>query len=480
MENRVFDVAVFGGGVIGASIFNALVKSGYDAVLIEKGTDVAVGTSKANSAIIHAGFDAKPGTNKAKFNVEGNRMYPDVCARLGVPLKKIGSYVIGNNENAVKELIERGKQNGVNDLVYKNKTALKKEIPNVGDDVTCGLFAPSSYIINPYLYTITLAEEGVVNGGVVQLRYNTKNIKKQKGLFVISNGKKQLMAKQVVNACGAGYNDIAQLVGCEKYPLVFKRGEYFVLDHSERNLVKSTIFPLPDAHSKGILVTPTVDGNILVGPTSYESTSEPITTDGGLNEIREKCRRLISNVDLSKTIRNFSGVRTLTGEDFVIEKSKAVAGVVNIVGICSPGLSSAPAIAKYVVGLLGLKYNPNVKTVKIKPYLVLNNLSDAEKTKYIKKNPSYGRIVCKCEGVSEGEIIDAIHRPIIPTTTDGIKRRVRPGMGRCQGGFCLDKVIKIISQQTGIPFDDIEKDSIGSKWIVDEVKGGYEKWKQMC
>lgn len=475
MENRVFDVAVFGGGVIGASVFNVLVKSGYDAVLLEKGTDISVGTSKANSGIVHAGFDAKPGTNKAKFNVEGNRMYPEICARLGVPLKKIGAYVIGNNESVVKDLIARGKQNGLTDLEYKNKTALKREIPNISDDITCGLFAPSSYIVNPYLYTICLAEEGVVNGGVVKLRYNAKSVKTVKGMYVISNGKEVVVAKQIVNACGAGYNDVAKLIGSEEYSLVFKRGEYFVLDHSERNLVKSTIFPLPDAHSKGVLITPTVDGNILVGPTSYVSSVESITTDAGLNEIREKCRKLISNVDLSKTIRNFSGVRTIVGDDFVVEKSKLKAGVVNLAGICSPGLSSAPAIAKYVVGLLGLKYNPNVKTIKIKPYLVLNNLSDTEKTKYIKKNSSYGRIVCKCEGVSEGEIIDAINRPIVPTTTDAIKRRVRPGMGRCQGGFCLDKVIKILSEQTGVLFDNIEKDSAGSKWIADEVKGGYDK-----
>lgn len=474
MENKIFDVAVFGGGVIGTCIFNGLVKSGYNAVLIERGTDVCVGTSKANSAIIHAGFDAKPGTFKARFNVEGNLMFPELCSRLGVSLKKIGAFVIGNNEDAVRELLNRGKLNGVDDLKYLNKSALKKAIPNVSDDVTCGLFAPSSYIVNPFLLTITLAEEGVVNGGKVELNFDTKSITKS-DCFEITDGRKTIKAKRLVNACGAGYNDMAKLIGSEKYKLVFKRGEYFVLDHSERDLVKSTIFPLPDAHSKGILITPTVDGNILVGPTSYESDDEPLTTDAGLNEIREKCKRLISNVDLSKNIRNFSGVRTIVGDDFVIERSKKVKDVVNLAGICSPGLSSAPAIAKHVIGLLGLQFNPEVRTKKITPYLILNQLSDKEKTKLIKKNPSYGRIVCKCENISEGEIIDAINRPLRCTTTDGVKRRVRPGMGRCQGGFCLDKVIKILAKENKCAFDDIKKDGQESKWIVTDVKGGYDR-----
>lgn len=471
---KIFDVAVFGGGVIGASVFNALVKSGYSAVLIEKGLDVSVGTSKANSAIVHAGFDAKPGTLKAKFNVEGNKMFPEICARLGVPLKNIGAYVVGNNERAVLDLINRGKQNGVTNLKYLDKTALKTQISNISDEVTCGLFAPSSCICNPYLLTITLAEEGVVNGGKVELNFHTRAIAKQNGVFAIT-GEKRIFTKQIVNACGAGYNDIAKLLGAEQYPLTFKRGEYFVLDHSEKDIVKSTIFPLPDAHSKGILITPTVDGNILVGPTSYESDSSTITTDMGLNEIREKCKKLISNVDLSKCIRNFAGTRTIVGDDFVVEKSKAVSGVVNLAGICSPGLSSAPAIAKYVVELLGLNYNPNVKTEKIKPYLVLSALSDKEKTKYIKQNPSYGKIVCKCENVSEGEIVDAINRPIRPITTDAIKRRVRPGMGRCQGGFCLDKVIGILARENKMDFNSIKKDGENSTWVADNVKGGFDK-----
>lgn len=473
MKMEIYDVAVFGGGVVGACIFNNVVKSGYKAVLIEKGTDLCVGTSKANSGIIHAGFDAKPGTKKARFNVEGNKMFPAMCSRLGVPLKKIGAYVIGNDEKKVSELIERGKQNGINDLVFCNKNALKKLIPNVSDDVTCGLFAPSSYIVNPLLLTITLAEEGVVNGGKVELNYTAKKIIDMNEYFEISDGQKVIKARQVVNACGSGYNDIAKLIGSEKYKIEYKRGEYFVLDHSEMAVVRSTIFPLPSAHSKGVLITPTVDGNILVGPTSYESDKSTITTDDGLKEIREKSGLLIKDINLSKNIRNFSGVRSIVGDDFVIERSAKVGGVINVAGICSPGLSSAPAIAKYVMELLSMKYDLGVKTAKIKPYKSLNDYTVAERTKLIKKNPRYGKIVCKCEGVSEGEIVDAINRPIRPTTTDGIKRRVRAGMGRCQGGFCLDRVISILAKENRMDKNDVLKEGAKSNWIVDDVKGGF-------
>lgn len=472
---EIFDVAVFGGGVIGACTFNNLIKSGYKAILLEKGTDVCVGISKANSAIIHAGFDAKPNTLKARFNVEGSRMFPGMCQRLGVPLKKVGAYVIGSDELKVNELIARGKLNGVNDLVFCNKTALQKLIPNVSDEITCGLFAPSSFIVNPFLLTITLVEEGIINGGKVELNYSAVAIEKKGNYFEITDGKKVIRAYKIVNSCGAGYNDIAKLMGAEKYKLEFKRGEYFVLDHSEMGLVRSTIFPLPDAHSKGVLITPTVDGNILVGPTSYESDKSTVTTEDGLNEIRTKCSRLIKDVNLGKNIRNFAGVRTIVGDDFVVENSKRVEGVVNVAGICSPGLSSAPAIAKYIVELLGFKYDPNVKNVKLKPYPNFNGLSNASKTKLIKKNPKYGKIICKCEGVSEGEIIDAINRPLRPTTTDGIKRRVRAGMGRCQGGFCLDRVIEILARENKMPFNDVKKEGQNSNWVASDVKGGFDE-----
>ena len=470
MNKSIYDVAVFGGGVIGSSIFNALVKSGYNVVLIEKGLDLAVGATKANSAIVHAGYDAEPNTLKAMLNVEGNKMFPSMCKRLGLPLKKIGSYVIGDNVKAVNDLYNKGKINGVKNLKVLNKKQLQKKLPNLSDNITYGLICKNSFVVSPYLLTVCLAEEGVVNGGKVLLNFQTESIIKSENVFKISNGQTIIYANNIVNSCGSGYNDLAKLIGSEQYDITFKRGEYYVLDHSEKNLVPSTIFPLPSQHGKGILVTPTIDGNILVGPTSYLSDASTKTTSEGLKEISEKCKALINNVNLAKCIRNFSGIRTIVGNDFVIEKSKKVDNVINLAGICSPGLSSSPAIAKYVMKLLGFKYNINKKSIKIKPYTNLNTMSLKQKNALIKSNEDYGKIICKCENISKGEIIDAIHRPITPITTDAIKRRVRAGMGRCQGAFCLDRVINILATENNCELHNINKEMPNSEIIVANIK----------
>ena len=463
---EIFDVAIIGGGVVGACIFDDLALSGYKTVLIEKELDVSTGASKANSALIHAGFDAKPNTLKARFNVEGNLMYPYICDRLGLKLDKCGAFVIGDNPDMIKDLIYRGKSNGVKGLKALNHTQLKKLIPNITDNITCGLFAENAYIINPYLLTICLAEEGVVNGGQVDLDFDTLKIINKGNYFEIASKDKIILAKKIVNSAGAGYNDIAKLIGSENYRIEYRRGEYYVLDNSEYGVVKSTVFPLPTKAGKGVLVTPTIDGNILVGPTSYVSDSSTITTSSGLKDIREKDGNMLNNINLSKTIRVFSGVRTIVGDDFVIEKSKKVDNVVNIAGICSPGLSSAPAISKYVINeLLSLKYNHNPKANKIKPYFRLQEKSIKEQNKLIRKNSDYGRIICKCEGISLGEIKDAINRPIKPTTMDGIKRRVRAGMGRCQGGFCNDRVAMILADEYGLKISDIKKEHHNSNYV---------------
>ncbi len=478
---KIYDVAILGGGVIGCAVFNALSKSGYSAVLLEKGGDVSVGTSKANSGIVHAGFDAKQGTLKARFNVEGNKMFPALCKRLGLPLKKLGAYVVGNDLNAINELYKRGQINGVSGLSVLNRTQLKQALPNINDNINYALFAENSYVVSPYLLSICLAEEGIVNGGHVVLNYNAIKIAYNDASVAkncnqpawhITDGDVRVFAKNIVNSTGNAYNEVAKLMGTEQYDIAFKRGEYYVLDSTESGIVNSTIFPMPEAHSKGVLITPTVDGNILVGPTSYESTASTKTTKQGLNSVKDKSSVLINGINLGKAIRTFSGVRSVVGEDFVIEKSKLKPNVINLAGICSPGLSSAPAIAKHVVELLGLNYNPNVKTNKIAPYTCLKRLSEAKRNELIAKNPLYGKIICKCENISEGEIVDAINRPLKATTTDGIKRRVRAGMGRCQSAFCLDRVIGILAKQNKVEFDSIVKENSGSNIVVANIKEG--------
>ncbi len=465
--NRISkDAVIIGAGVVGVSIFNDLTRSGYDVAIIEKELDVSTGTTKANSGLIHAGFDCKPNTLKAKLNVEGNAMYPEICARLGVELKRLGAYVVGNDEEAVNNLMEKGKANGVKGMKKLSNSALHKLLPNLTPEMTTGLFAENAYIIDPYFYTICLAEEGVINGGEIYFDYHIKSIKQTANGYVISNGKEEIITPIIFNAAGAGYNDVAKLLKSELYNVVHRRGEYYVLDHSEKDVVKSTIFPLPTKAGKGVLVTPTVNGNILVGPTSYESDDTTVTTAEGLADIATKVKKMVDNVNLGKTIRVFAGVRSIVGEDFVIEPSQKCKGVINIAGICSPGLSSAPAISQMAIGLSGLKYDPTIRCNKIAPYTNLSKMSVAEKNALIRRDKDYGLIVCKCEGITLGEIKDAINRPIRPRTMDGIKRRVRAGMGRCQGGFCNDKVAMIISQENNIPLNSVVKEKSNGYYML--------------
>lgn len=471
-ENKIYDCVVIGAGVVGASVFNAVTKSGYSCLLIDKSCDVATGASKANSGLVHAGFDAKPNTLKAKLNVEGNKMYPSICKRLGLPLKKLGALVVGNNQEIVEELYNRGLQNGVRNLEVLNRQQLLALEPNLSDEVSCGLFAKDAYVVSPYLLTICLTEEAIINGGEVLLNTTITKVKEEKGLFVLSTTYGIYVARKVVNCAGAGFNTVAKVLKTEPIDLEFRRGEYYVLDSTESKIVNHTIFPLPSKTSKGILVTPTVDGNILVGPTSYPSTDGTQTTPDGLAEIKSKSQLLIKNVNLKKTIRTFSGVRAISGDDFVIRISQKNKNVVYAGGICSPGLSSAPAIAKMVVELLGFEYDPNKKTKQIVPYTLLKDLPVSKQNELISKNKKYGQIVCKCEGITAGDIIFALRRPLPVVSTDGIKRRVRAGMGRCQGGFCLDGVISLIAKENNMELEQVLKENIGSNHIVGSIREG--------
>ena len=475
MGKEIYDVAIIGAGVCGVSIFNDLILRGYNVVLLEKEQDVSVGTTKANSGIIHAGFDAKPGTLKAKLNVEGNLMFPDICARINVPLVKCGAYVIGNDESVVDELVSRAKDNNVKGVKKLDRKALKQRLNNITDNITTGLFAENSYIIEPYFYTICLAEEAVHNGGKLMLDFDVTKAKLVKDIWTISSKNSSVNAKIVINASGFAYNQVAKILGAEQYDIQYRRGEYYVLDHSERNIVPSTIFPLPTKDGKGVLVTPTASGNILVGPTSYISTDDTITTESGLKDIATKSSSMLNNVNLGKAIRVFSGVRTVVGDDFVIAKSNKAKNVVNLAGICSPGLSSAPAIANYVRTMLGMNNDLKKGLKQLSPYTKLSELSVEEKNRLIAKNKDYGKIVCKCENITLGEIKDAINRPIKPTTMDGIKRRIRPGMGRCQGGFCNDKVALILAKENKMKLEDIVKEKKDGKYIVGNVTSKGEK-----
>ncbi|MBQ9790428.1 MAG: FAD-dependent oxidoreductase [Clostridia bacterium] len=468
-NNDMFDYVIVGAGIVGSSIFSALARSGKSVCMIDKALDVGTGAAKANSGLVHAGFDAKPGTLKAKLNVLGNKMYPLEAKRLGLSIKKTGAYVVGNDKEKLEELLARGKTNGVDGLHLLSGSELKAKLPMLNPEIKYALFAENAYVISPYMFTICLAEEGIVNGGRVVLGFDAKRIKKHGDIFTISDGFDEIKTKYIINSSGAGYNEIANMIGSEIYELEFRRGEYFVLDSTEKNLVPSTVFPLPSKAGKGVLVTPTVDGNILVGPSSQLSDDITKTTAEGLSFVRSQASNMIPSINFKKTIRIFSGIRTVVGDDFVIEKSREMPNVINIAGICSPGLSAAPAIALYVLNLLGLDTKiPAAK--KIKPYVALSSLPVSKKNELIARNPLYGKIVCKCEGISEGEIVDALSRPLRVVSVDGIKRRTRTGMGRCQGGFCLSKTIELIAKKNNITLFDVVKENKGSNIIVSGVK----------
>lgn len=469
---KIYDVLIFGAGVVGTCLATDLARSGYSVCLVDKASDVSTGASKANSGLVHAGFDAKPGTLKAKLNVEGNKMYPSLCKRLGLKLRKLGAVVIGNNTQTVKELYDRGIANGVKNLFVLSREELLKILPNITENVTCGLLAKDAYVVCPYLLTICMAEEAILNGATVLLEFDAKKIRKNNGLFEISDGKTTVFAKKVINSAGAGVNDVAKLLKTETYPIVFKRGEYFVLEQSEAHIAPVTVFPLPEKGSKGILITQTLDENILVGPTSYESDDSTKTTREGLNLVAEKSGLLLSNVNLRKSIRQFSGVRTICGDDFVIEQSKIDNDVLTLAGICSPGLSSAPAISKYAIEKMGLIYNPTIKNKQIEPYFLFKDLKNAEKNQLLSKDHTYGELVCKCENITKGDILNALDRPLKIHSVDGIKRRVRAGMGRCQGGFCSIPVAEIIAKTRKIPLEEVLKENKNSNVFTYPIRGG--------
>lgn len=464
------DCLVIGGGVVGAAIFNKLTRIGKRVALIDKASDVATGASKANSGIVHAGHDPEPGTLKAKLNVEGSGIFPALCKRLSVPLKNCGALVVGDDYNKVKALYDRGQINKVKGLEILNREQLLKIVPNLQDNITVGLYAKTSSIVSPYLLTITLAEEGIINGGKVFLEEDLVSCKKQGGVYVVTTKKNTFETRYIINSAGAGYNEVANILGAETYDIKFRRGEYFVFSKQSTTRVPCTIFPLPTAIGKGVLITPTVDGNFLVGPTGQDSDDVTKTTADGLNEIRAKAGLIIKDINFKNAIREFSGIRVISGDDFIIENSKKAEGVVNIAGICSPGLTSAPAIANYVCKLLKFPTKELENLKKIEPYKMLKDYPVKVQNEMIARDKNYGEIVCKCEKITKGDVLNALNRPLKVRSVDAVKRRTNAGMGLCQGGFCFTKVVNAIREVRKIRYEDVLKENRGSEVAVGDIR----------
>lgn len=471
----IYDSMIIGGGVVGTAIFNKLVRIGKKVALIDKASDVSTGASKANSGLVHAGYDPEPGTLKAKLNVRGSELFPKLTKRLHVPYKRTGALVVGDNKEMLERLYERGKRNGVKELSILTREEILKLVPDLKEGNNYALYAKTAGIVSPYLLTIALADEGVLNGGKIFLEEDIKKVEREGEIFKVVTKKNTFLARNIINSAGAGYNEVAKLLKSEEYPLTFRRGEYFVFSSTAPLDVPCTIFPLPTKLGKGVLITPTVDGNFLIGPTSEDGEDITKTTDSGLNDIKKKAGLILNNINFKNAIREFSGVRVISGDDFIIEKSQKQPGVINLAGICSPGLSSAPAIAEYVVELLGydLKEKENLK--ELKDYTLLKNLPLNKQKELIKGNPDYGEVVCKCEKITKGDILSALNRPLKVRSVDGIKRRTNAGMGGCQGGFCFTKVVNLILKSRKIKYEEVLKENRGSEVAVGNIRE-VDKW----
>lgn len=476
----MYDIAVIGGGVIGASVIRELTKFNLKAVVLEKDYDVCCGASKANSGIAHAGFDAKPGTLKAKFNVLGARMMQDYCKELGVKYKNNGALVIAYNDDdkqTLQELLNRGKQNGVNELELLTKERLIDLEPNISVNAVAALYAKTSAIICPYDLTLAGIGNAMDNGACLKLEFEVVKIEKADDCFNIYSSKGDcVQASVIVNCAGANSGKIAALVG-DDIKIGLRRGEYILLDRESGDFVSHTIFCTPTEKGKGILITNTVDGNVLLGPTAEEVESEEkITTEEGLLTVQNKARAMAENVPFYNTITSFAGIRAYSCDrhDFIIEESSVTPGVIHVAGIESPGLTSAPAIAEYVVNeLIGrhfkLEKNKNFNGKRKKEY-DFQNMSGQEKNELIKKDAKFGNIICRCEQITEGEIVQALHDNPPACSVDGIKRRTRAGMGRCQGGFCMSRVAEIISRELNIPIEQVTKKGEGSELVTGKTK----------
>ncbi|MBR6396973.1 MAG: NAD(P)/FAD-dependent oxidoreductase [Lachnospiraceae bacterium] len=481
----MYDAVIIGAGVIGSAIARELSRFDLNICVIEKDEDVCNGTSKANSAIIHAGFDAVPGTLKARFNVLGNRMMDTVSKELDIPFKRCGSLVTclkGQDRSELEKLLKRGEENGVTGLKILNRNEILEIEPGVSDEVEYALFAPTGGIVCPFNMTIAYAENAFTNGVSFKLNTEVTNITKENDHYNINtlnheDGNKDVLeTKLVINAAGVYADKLNNMVSEKKLHITARKGEYLLLDKEAGNTVSHTIFQLPGAMGKGVLVTPTVHGNLLVGPTAkdIEDKEGVNTTAEGLERVSKMSGLSVKNVPLRQVITSFAGLRAHEdSDDFIIGEAPDAKGFINVAGIESPGLSSAPAIGVYVSELVEEMIKPN-KKADFNPIRkgILNpeTLTLEERNKLIKEKPAYGNIICRCEMVTEGEIIDAITRPLGARSLDGIKRRTRAGMGRCQAGFCSPRSMEILQRETGMSIYKIGKNGPGSEFVVGRNK----------
>lgn len=476
----MLDVIVIGAGIMGAATAYELAKYDLKVKVLEKEHDVSNGTSKANSGIVHAGYDAPEGTLMAKYNALGNAMYEDLCKEIDAPFKRTGSLVLAFSEEErahLTLLYNRGLKNGIPNMRIIEKEEVFAMEPNVSKEVVAALYAPTAGVTGPWEVTIKMLENAALNGVEVITDAKVEKIEKlENGYKVILANGEELETRALVNAAGVFADEINNMVSERKFKITPRAGEYFLLDKVQGNLVSSVIFQCPTKVGKGVLVAPTAHGNLIVGPTAEKVEDKEYVgnTLSGLDKIRVTATKSVKDINFRDNIKNFSGLRAEADiDDFIIGEAEDAPYFFNIAGTKSPGLTSAPAIgvdvAKMIVERLGdVKKKEEHK--KNRPQIHFMELSNEEKAEVIKKDPRYGRIICRCENITEGEIVDVIHRMVGAKTVDGIKKRCRPGMGRCQGGFCGPRVQEILARELNQKLEDIVLDKVGSYILTGETK----------
>ena len=463
----MYDVIIVGAGVSGAASARELSRCAARVCVLEKEEDVCCGTSKANSAIVHAGYDAAPGSLMAKLNVRGNALMGDLAKDLDIPFRRIGSLVVCLSEEdmpGLQALYDRGQANGVPDLRIIYHDELLQMEPNLSEETYAALYAPTAGIVCPFGLNIALAENAAMNG--VEFHFDTEVQsleRRQGGGWILHTSQGSYETRLVVNAAGVYADGLHNMISSGKIHITPRRGDYCLLDKTTGSHVNHTIFPLPGKYGKGILVSPTIHGNLLLGPTAIDVADPKATntTADGLAQVLENAGRYVKEIPYKNVITSFAGLRAHEdGHEFIIGEVPGAENFIDCAGIESPGLTSSPAIGEMVAEIVRAKLELSEKEHFIsrrKGIMNPTQLPDGERQEWIRRHPAYGHIVCRCEHISEGEILDAIHRPLGARSLDGVKRRVRAGMGRCQGGFCSPRVMELLSRELDIPLEQITK-----------------------
>ena len=452
----MYDIIIIGAGVTGCAVARELSRSKRKVLVVERASDLCEGTSKANSGIVHGGYDAKPGTLKAKLNIAGNQKMETLSKELDFPFRRNGSMVLCFSEEKLpelEELLARGESNGVEGLEILDRAACLKKEPNLSDEVVAALYVPTGGIVCPFNLTIALAENAAVNGVEFQLNTEVQSIQKTQKGYKVTTNQGELESKLIVNAAGVYADQFHNMVSENKIHITARKGEYCLMDKKVGSFVNATLFQLPGKYGKGILVTPTVHGNLLVGPTAVDTEDKEgiNTSQDGLADVLNKASISVKNLPNRQIITSFAGLRAHEdGGDFIIKEVEDAKGFIDVAGIESPGLSCAPAIGEYVAELIQniLPAEENKEFIPTRKGIPnMEHASNEEKKALIAANPAYANVICRCEMVTEGEIVDAIKRPLGATTLDGVKRRTRAGMGRCQAGFCSPKTVEILARE---------------------------------